>query len=101
MQLVQLMQYVKIESFSMVLSNKVLNVSINSNNVRAYQSLGFDTASFNEEDESFSFGTCKPICMIQYGDSHTWGKYCKISWKLIFMKRSKLRKMRMDHFVQV
>ena len=51
MQLVQLMQYVKIESFSMVLSNKVLNVSISSNDVRTYQSLGFDTTSFNEEDE--------------------------------------------------
>ena len=61
MQLVQLMQYVKIESFSIVLSNKVLNVSISSNNVRAYQSLGFDTTSFNDDDESFSFGIRKPI----------------------------------------
>ena len=61
MQLVQLMQYVKIESFSIVISNKVLNVLISSNNVRAYQSLGFDTTSFNDDDESFSFGIRKPI----------------------------------------
>ena len=66
MQLVQLMQYVKIESFSIVLSNKVLNVSISSNNVRAYQSLGFDTTSFNADDESFSFGICNPIGTATY-----------------------------------
>jgi hypothetical protein len=92
MQLVQLMQYVKIESFSIVLSNKVLNVSISSNNVRAYQSLGFDTTSFNEDDESFSYGIRKPIRMVQYGDSHTWGKYCKIFIEVDFYEKEQVKK---------
>ena len=40
MQLVQLIQYAKIEYFSMFLLNKVMNVSITPNDLRAYQSLG-------------------------------------------------------------
>ena len=55
MQLVQLIQYAKFESLSMSLLNKVMNVSIIPNDVRAYGSLGFDTSSFNEDDDCFSF----------------------------------------------
>ena len=82
MQLVQLIQYVKIESFSMFLSNKVMNVSITPNDLRAYQSLGFDMSLFTEEDESFSFDANTPIPMVQYCDSHTWKKYCEYFMKL-------------------
>jgi hypothetical protein len=42
MQLVQLTQYAKIESFSMFLSNKLMNVSITPDDLRAYRSLGFN-----------------------------------------------------------
>ncbi len=75
MQLVQLVQYGKIEYFSMFLSNKVMNVSITPNDLRAYQSLVFNTSSFNKEDEFFSVDINTPISMVWYRDSHTWGKY--------------------------
>jgi hypothetical protein len=77
MQLVQLIQYAKIESFSMSLSNKVMNVSITPNDLRVYRSLGFDTILFNEDDDCFSFDINTPITMVQYHNSHTWGKYCQ------------------------
>ena len=54
MQLVQLIQYAKIESFSMSLSNKVMNLSITPNDLQAYESLGLDTSSFNKDDNFFS-----------------------------------------------
>ncbi len=71
MQLVQLIQYVKIESFSMFLSNKVMNVTITPNDLRAYGSLGFNSSLFNKEDDFFSFDINTPIPMVQYRESHT------------------------------
>jgi hypothetical protein len=84
MQLVQLIQYAKIESFSMFLSNKVMNLSITSNDLRAYGSLGFNTSLFNKDNGFFSFDINTPIPMVQYCDSHTWGKYCQHFMELDF-----------------
>jgi hypothetical protein len=84
MQLVQLIQYAKIESLSMSLSNKVMNVSITPNDRQACKSLGFDTSSFNEDDDCFSFDINIPIPMVQYHDSYTWGKYCQRFMELDF-----------------
>ncbi len=84
MQLVQLIQYGKNESVSMSLSNKVMNLSITPNDLRAYESLGFDTSSFNEDDDCFSFDIKIPIPMVQYRDSYTWGKYCQHFMELDF-----------------
>ena len=81
-----------------VLSNKVMNVPITPNDLRAYQSLGFDTSSFNEEDEIFSFDTNTPIPMVQYHDSHNWGKYdYKIGDKILIQKDGILRKSRVQN----
>jgi hypothetical protein len=84
MQLVQLIQYAKIESFSMSLSNKIINVSISPNDLRAYGSLDFDTSLFNKDDDCFSFDINTPIPMVQYRDSYTWGKYCQRFMELDF-----------------
>ena len=51
MQLVQLIQYTKIESFSMFLLKKVMNLSITPNDLRENGSLGFNTSSFNKVDD--------------------------------------------------
>ena len=82
MQLVQLIQYRKIESFSMFLSNMVMNVSITPNDLRANRSFGFDTSLFNKKRESLSFNTNTPIPIVQYCDSHTWTKYCEYFMEL-------------------
>ncbi len=100
MQLVQLTQYRKIESFSMSLWNQVMNVSITRYDLRAYQSLGFNTSLFNKEDEFFSFDTNTPIPMVQYRDSHTWGKYCQHFMELDFYEKGQVNKNLCDHFVQ-
>ncbi len=84
MQLVQLIQYAKFESLSMSLLNKVMNASITPNDVKTYGSLGFDTSLFNEDDDCFSFDINRPIPMVQYRDSYTWGKYCQCFMELDF-----------------
>jgi hypothetical protein len=87
MQLVQLIQYVKNGALSMSVSNEVLNVAITKNDLRAYESLGFDSASFQNYDESFSLNIKKLIPMVQYSDSNTWAKYCPRLIKLDLYKK--------------
>ncbi len=91
MQLVQLIQYAKNESLSMSLSNKVMNVSITPNDLRAYKSLGFDTSLFNKDDDFFSFDIKIPIPLVQYRDSHTWGKYCQCFMELDFYREGQVK----------
>jgi len=92
MQLVQLIQYAKNGALSMSVSNEVLNVAITTNDLRAYESLGFDTASFQNYDESFSLNIKKLIPMVQYRDSNTWAKYCPRLIKLDFYKKCQIKK---------
>jgi hypothetical protein len=108
MQLVQLIQYAKIESFSMSLSNKVMNLSITPNDLRAYESLGFNTSLFNKDDDCLSLDINTPIPMVQYRDSHTWGKYCQRFMELDFYGRGQVnnnlhgsfRSTSMNKFIQ-
>ncbi len=39
--------------------------------------LGFDMSHFNEDgsDDVYTFGTCKPIRIVQYRDLFSWSKY--------------------------
>jgi hypothetical protein len=39
---------------------------------------------FNEDDDFFSFDINTPIPLVQYRDSHTWGKYCQRFMELDF-----------------
>ena len=54
--------------------------------------MGFDTSSFNKEDEFFSFDTNTPIPMVQYLDSHTWGKYRQHFMELDFYGEGQVNK---------
>ncbi len=54
-----------------------MNVSITPKDLLAYESLGFNTSSFNEDDDCFSFDIKIPIPMVQYRDSYTWAKSCQ------------------------
>ncbi len=91
MQLVQLIQYAKNDFLSMSLSNKVMNVSITPKDLRAYESLGFDTSSFNTDDDCFSLDIKIPIPMVQYRDSYTWAKYCPRFIKLDFYREGQVK----------
>ncbi len=100
MQLVQLIQYAKNGALSMSVSNKVLNVAITPKDLRAYESLGFDTSSFKKDYDCFSLGIKKTIPMVQYRDSYTWAKYCPRFIKLDFYGEGQIKKIFMDRFVQ-
>jgi hypothetical protein len=79
LQLLQLTQFWKTGSFSLKLTNTVLGseVMINQDSINGYMGLGFDMSHFNEDgsDDVYTFGTCKPIRIVQYRDSFTWSKY--------------------------
>ena len=80
-QLLQLMQFWKTESFSLSLTNTVIgsDVKINQDSIHGYMGLGFDMSNFNEDgsDDVFTFGISMPIRMVQYRDSFTWSKYSR------------------------
>jgi hypothetical protein len=82
MQLLQLMQFWKVESFDVSLTNKVIgsDVKINQDSINGYEGLGFDMSTFNEDGlgDLFTIGISisMPICIVQYQDSFSWSKYC-------------------------
>jgi hypothetical protein len=79
LQLLQLKQFWTTGSFSLKLTNSVFGseVMINQDSINGYMGLGFDMNHINEDgsDDVFLFGTCKPIRIVQYRNSHTWSKY--------------------------
>ncbi len=81
MQLLQLMQFWKTESFAASLTNKVIgsNVKTNQDSIDGYVGLGFDMSTFNEDGSSdvYTIGISMPIRMVQYRDSFSWSKYCR------------------------
>jgi hypothetical protein len=91
MQLVQLIQYAKNGALSMSVSNKVMNLSITPKDLQAYESLGFDTSLFNEDDDCFSLDMKIPIPMVQYRDSYTWVKYCPHYMELDFYGKGQVK----------
>ena len=86
--LLQLMQFWKTESFSLKLTNTVLGseVMINQDSINGYMGLGFDMNHINEDgsDDVYTFGTCKPIHIVQYRDSFTWSKYSQCVFPIHF-----------------
>jgi hypothetical protein len=80
-QLLQLMQFWKTESFSLSLTNTVIDsdVKINQDSIHGYMGLGFDMSNFNEDgsDDVYTIGISMPIHMVQYRDSFTWSKYSR------------------------
>ncbi len=74
-QLLQLMQYWKNESFSLKLTNTVFgsDAKINQDSFHGYMGLGFDMSNFNEDcsGDVYTFGISMPIHMVQYCDSFT------------------------------
>jgi hypothetical protein len=78
MQLLQLMQFWKVESFAVNLTNEVIgsDIKINQDSIDGYEGLGSDISTFNEDgsDDVYIIGISMPICMVQYQDSFSWSK---------------------------
>jgi hypothetical protein len=70
MQLLQLMQFLKVDFFAVSLTNKVIgsDVKINQDSSDGYEGLGFDKSTFNEDGlgDLFTIGISMPIHMGQY-----------------------------------
>jgi hypothetical protein len=75
-QLLQLMQFWKTESFAVSLTNKVIgsDVEINQDSIDGYFGLGFGMSTFNEDGSGdvYTVGKSMPIRMFQYRDSVSW-----------------------------
>ncbi len=73
MQLLQLMQFWKVESFAVSLTNKLIgsDIKINQDSIDGFEGLGFDISTFNEESlgDVYTIGISMPIRMVQYRDS--------------------------------
>jgi hypothetical protein len=67
------MQFWKIESFSISLTNTIIgsDVIINQDSIDGYEGLGFDMSTFNQDGlgDLFTIDISMPICMVQYQDS--------------------------------
>ncbi len=81
MQLLQLMQFWKVESFAVSLTNKVIgsDVKINQDSIDGYVGLGFDISTFNEDGSGdvYTIEISMPIHIVQHCDSFSWSKYCR------------------------
>jgi hypothetical protein len=77
-QLLHLMQFWKTESFAINLTNKVIgsDVKINQDSIDAYEVLGFDMSTFNEDGSGdvCTIGISMPIPIVHYCDSFSWSK---------------------------
>jgi hypothetical protein len=68
-QLLQLMQYWKNESFSLKLTNTIIgsDVKINQDSIHGYMGLGFYMSNFNEDGSGnvYTFGISMPIHIVR------------------------------------
>ena len=78
MQSLQLMQFWKVESLAVSLTNKIIgsDVIINQDSIDGYEGLGFDINTFNEDGlgDVYTIGISMPIHIVQYSDSISWPK---------------------------
>jgi hypothetical protein len=80
-QLLQLMNFWKVQSFAVVLTNKGFGsyFKINQDSIDRYEGLSFDKSTFNEDGlgDLFTIRMSMPIRMVQYRDSFSWSESCR------------------------
>jgi hypothetical protein len=79
LQLMQLIQYCHVSSFSTVITNKFIGEEfcLGQTSINGYEAMGFDVTQLiqDEEQRLFTIKTNMPIPMLVYGDSFQWAKY--------------------------
>ncbi len=79
LQLMQLIQYCHVSSFSTKFTNKLIGEEFcrGQTYIDGYEAMGFDVTQLtqNEEQRLFTIMTNMPIPMLVYGDSFQWAKY--------------------------
>ncbi len=79
LQLMQLIQYRHVSSFSTIITNHFIGEEfcINQTSINGYEAMGFDVTQLTQDEEQrlFTIKTDMPIPMLVYGDSFQWGKH--------------------------
>jgi hypothetical protein len=79
LQLIQLIQYSHVSSFSTVITNHFIGEEICRENpsINGYKAMGFDVTQLTHdvEQSGFTIKTNMSIPMLVYGDSFQWAKY--------------------------
>ncbi len=79
LQLMQLIQYCHVSSFSTVITNHFIgdDFCLENPSIDGYKTMGFDVTQLTHdvEQSGFTIKTNMPIPMLVYGDSFQWAKY--------------------------
>ncbi len=79
LQLMQLIQYCHVSSFSTVITNHFIGEDFYSSqqSLDRYEAMGFDVTQLTQDEEKslFTIRTSMPIPMLVHGDSFQWEKY--------------------------
>jgi hypothetical protein len=79
LQIMQLIQYPHVSSFSTVISNEFMgeHFRLSQHSMDGYEAMGFDVTQLTQDVEHslFTIKTNMPIPMLVYGDAFQWAKY--------------------------
>jgi hypothetical protein len=79
LQLMQLIQYCNVSSFSTLIINKFIGevFCLGQTSINGYEAMAFDVTQLTQDEEQrlFTIETDMPISMLVYGDSFQWAKY--------------------------
>jgi hypothetical protein len=79
LQLMQLIQYCHVSSFSTVITNEFIGEEFypSQHSLDGYEAMGFDVTQLTKDEEQslLTLKTNMPILMFVYGDSFQWAKY--------------------------
>ncbi len=79
LQLMQLIQYHHVSSFSTVITNHFIgeDFCLEKTSTNGYKAMGFDVTQLAQDKEQsvFAIKTDMPIPMLVFGDSFQWAKY--------------------------
>jgi hypothetical protein len=82
LQLMQLIQYRNISTFSTSITNHFIGVDVQLSKIslNGYESMGFDVRSLTQDrdQEQFTITTRTPIPLAIYDDRYTWAKYGRL-----------------------
>jgi hypothetical protein len=79
LQLMQLIQYCHVSSFSTVITNELIGEEfcLSPNSLNDYEAIGFDVTQLSKDEEQslFTLKTNIPIPLLVCGDFFQWAKY--------------------------
>jgi hypothetical protein len=88
LQLMQLLQYCHVSSFSTVITNHFIGEEfcLGQTSIDGYKAMGFDVTQLTQDEEQslFTIKTNMPLSMLVYGDSFQWVHLLRVGWRNFF-----------------